>query len=74
MEVNLKSLPQADAELGPDCNGDETIPSILISPTMSHPVQLQYSRSNLVQQFSIFQYTGLGLWRRLLSKYKNATV
>jgi hypothetical protein len=74
MEVNLKSLRQADAKLGTDCNTGETISSIVILPNMFHSVQLQYSLFTPVQQFSILQYTGLGLSRRLRSKYKNTLV
>jgi len=74
MEVNLKSLRQADAKLGPDCNTGETISSIVILPNMFHPIQLQYSLFTPVQQFSILQYTGLGLSRRPCSNYKNTLV
>jgi hypothetical protein len=74
MEVNLKSLLKADAKPGPDCNTGETISSIVISLDMFHSVQLQYSLFKLVQQFSISQYTGLGLSQRLRCKHKNTLV
>jgi hypothetical protein len=71
MEVNLKSLRQADAKLGTDCNTGETISSIVILPNMFHSVQLQYSLFTPVQQFSILQYTGLALVQRRRCKHKN---
>ena len=71
MEVNLKSLRQADAKLGTDCNTGETISSIVILPNMFHSVQLQYSLFTPVQQFSILRYTGLALAQRRRCKYKN---
>ena len=74
MEVNLKSLPQGDAKLRPDCNTGETISSIVILLNMFHSVQLQYSLFTPVQQFSILQYTGLTLFRCLRCKYKNTLV
>jgi hypothetical protein len=74
MEVNLKSLRQADDKLGPDCNTGETISSIVILPNMFHSVQLQYSLFTPVQQFSILQYMGLASSQRLRCKYKNTLV
>jgi len=74
MEVNLKSLRQADAKPGPDCNTGETISTIVISLNMFHSVQLQYSLFKLVQQFSILQYTGLGRSQRLRCKHENTLV
>jgi hypothetical protein len=58
-EVDLKSLRQADAKLGPDRNTGETIRSIVILPNMFHPVLLQYRLFTPVQQFSISRYVKL---------------